>query len=134
MGRGYQYATCLEGALKLKEVSSMHSEGVLSGELKHGPLALVDEKMPIIFVATKDQHYNSAINSFSQVTARSGIPIILCSENDEKIPRTFDRIELPSTVDCIQVVLNIIPIQLLSYHVAVQRGLDIDERPSSKRL
>jgi len=126
MGRGWNYATCVEGALKLKEVSSMHSEGVLSGELKHGPLALVDETMPIIFVATKDNNYDQVINSFSQVTARSGAPIILCTEGDNRVPEKFDRIEIPPIVDCLQVVVNVIPLQLLSYHVALLRGIDVD--------
>jgi len=126
MGRGWNYATCAEGALKLKEVSSMHSEGVLSGELKHGPLALVDETMPIVFVATKDNNYDQVINSFSQVTARSGAPIILCTEGDNRVSEKFDRIEMPPIIDCLQVVVNIIPLQLLSYHVALLRGIDVD--------
>jgi len=126
MGRGYQYATCVEGALKLKEVSSMHSEGVLSGELKHGPLALVDDTMPIVFVVTKDEHYESTRSSFAQVTARAGHPIILCSEGDTSIPTIYDIIEMPTTVDCLQCVLNIIPLQLMSYYVALARGMDVD--------
>jgi len=126
MGRGWQYATCLEGALKLKEISSLHSEGVLSGELKHGPLALVDKTMPIVFVATKDRNYDNIRNAFSQVTAREGHPIVICSEGDTAIPKGFDKIEIPTTVDCLQCVLNIIPMQLLSYHVALLRGLDVD--------
>jgi len=127
MGRGYQFATCLEGALKLKEISSLHSEGVLSGELKHGPLALVDETVPIIFVATKDGGYDKATNAFSQVTARKGQPIILYSEGDTTISDLkYDKLELPTTIDCLQCILNIIPLQLLSYHIAVLRGLDVD--------
>lgn len=126
MGRGYQFATCLEGALKLKEISSMHSEGVLSGELKHGPLALVDEEMPIIFVATQDKHYDQIKNSFSQVTARSGKPIVICNANDKTIPESFDKIEVPMTVDCLQCILNIIPLQLIAYYLGVIRGYDVD--------
>jgi len=126
MGRGYQFATCLEAALKLKEISSMHSEGVLSGELKHGPLALVDDTMPIIFFATKDKSYQQATNAFSQVTARKGQPIIFCSEGDTTIPTNLQKVELPTTIDCLQCILNIIPLQLLGYHIGILRGLDVD--------
>jgi len=126
MGRGYQIATCLEGALKLKEISSLHSEGVLSGELKHGPLALVDDTMPIIFVATLDRHSDKSANAFSQVTARKGQPIVLCSESDTSVPTGYDKITVPTTVDCLQNIINIIPLQLLSYHIALLRGLDVD--------
>jgi len=126
MGRGYQFATCLEGALKLKEIASIHSEGVLSGELKHGPLALVDEFVPIVFVATKDKIYEQATNAFSQVTARKGKPIIIRSEDDSRIPTIYDSVAVPTAVDCLQSVLNIIPIQLLSYHIALLNGLDPD--------
>jgi len=104
----------------------MHSEGVLSGELKHGPLALVDDTMPIIFFATKDKSYSQATNAFSQVTARKGEPIIFCSEGDTTIPSNLQKIELPITVDCLQCILNIIPLQLLAYHIAILRKLDTD--------
>jgi len=134
MGRGYQYATCLEGAFKLKEISNLHSEGVLSGELKHGPLALVDENMPIVFVVTKDLNYDKTRSSFSQVIARSGSPIILCSEGDDIIPTNYDRIELPTSVDCLQCVVNIVPLQLLSYHAALKRGLDVDHHKSLAKV
>eukprot|EP01114_Cavostelium_apophysatum_P022893 TRINITY_DN843_c0_g1_i1.p1 TRINITY_DN843_c0_g1~~TRINITY_DN843_c0_g1_i1.p1 ORF type:complete len:672 (-),score=211.12 TRINITY_DN843_c0_g1_i1:569-2584(-) len=125
MGRGYQYATCVEGALKLKEFG-LHSEGVLSGELKHGPLALVDEQMPIVFVATRDKNYDHARNGFSQVSARGGHPIAICTEGDNFAPEGFDKFEVPATVDVLQTVLNIVPFQLLSYHVATLRGIDVD--------
>jgi len=126
MGRGYHYGTCLEGALKIKEISYMHCEGVLSGELKHGPLALVDDSMPILFVLTKDKNYEATLSSFQQVTARKGVPIILCSDGDNRFPDKYDRIEVPTTVDCLQCVLNIIPLQLLSYHVADMKGINVD--------
>jgi len=126
MGRFYQNATCLEGALKLKEIGNMHSEGVFSGELKHGPLALVDDTMPIVFVVTRDTSYDKATNAFSQVTARKGSPVIVCTEGDTSIPDGYDKIELPACVDCLQPIVNIVPLQLLAYHVGVLRGLDID--------
>merc|ERR1719334_945581 len=78
MGRGYSYATCLEGALKIKELTYMHSEGILAGELKHGPLALVDDEMPMILVITRDPVYSKCLNSLQQVTARGGQPILIC--------------------------------------------------------
>merc|ERR1719376_2078300 len=84
MGRGYSYATCLEGALKIKELTYMHSEGILAGELKHGPLALVDDEMPMILVITRDPVYTKCMNSLLQVTARGGQPILICEQNDEE--------------------------------------------------
>jgi len=126
MGRGYHYGTCLEGALKIKEISYVHCEGVLSGELKHGPLALVDDTMPIVFVNTLDKDYEKALSSFNQVTARKGHPIIICSEGDTNFPDLFDKIEIPKTVDCIQCIPNILPLQLLSYHIADMKEINVD--------
>jgi len=129
MGRGYHYGTALEAALKIKELSYMHCEGVMSGELKHGPLALVDDHMPIFFVLSKDKHYENTLSSFQQVTARKGTPIVLCSEGDNRF-NTYPNIKVPQTVDCLQCVLNIIPLQFLSYHIADMKGIDVD-RPRS---
>ncbi|KIY47871.1 L-glutamine D-fructose 6-phosphate amidotansferase [Fistulina hepatica ATCC 64428] len=126
MGRGYQYATCLEGALKIKEISYMHSEGILAGELKHGPLALIDENMPVIIIMTQDSLYPKVQSAFAQVTARKGQPIVLCNEDDEGIPANAKTIRVPRTIDCLQGILNIIPLQLLSYHLAVSNGYDVD--------
>jgi len=127
MGRAFQQATCLEAALKIKEIAYMHSEAVLTGELKHGPLALIDEHLPIIFVATKDRVYDKVKSGFEQVTARKGKPIIICTEGDTSIPNTLTKLEVPATVDCLQGVVNIIPLQLLSYHVALLRGHNVDQ-------
>jgi len=127
MGRGYNYATCLEGALKIKEISYMHCEGVLAGELKHGPLALVDDTMPILFLCTRDKDYDNVCNAFSQVRARRGQPIVVCTENDLHFSKEELKIEVPKVVDCLQCIINIIPLQLLSYHVAVLRGLNVDQ-------
>ncbi|KAM4586678.1 glutamine--fructose-6-phosphate aminotransferase [isomerizing] 2 [Fundulus diaphanus] len=127
MGRGYNYATCLEGALKIKEITYMHSEGILAGELKHGPLALIDKHMPVIMIIMRDGCYTKCQNALEQVTARSGRPIILCCQDDsEMIKNAYKTIELPQTVDCLQGILSVIPLQLLSFHLAVLRGYDVD--------
>ncbi|XP_056898404.1 glutamine--fructose-6-phosphate aminotransferase [isomerizing] 2 [Takifugu flavidus] len=127
MGRGFHYATCLEGALKIKEITYMHSEGILAGELKHGPLALVDKEMPVIMIIMRDACYNKCQNALQQVTARSGRPIILCCQDDPEISQiAYQTIELPQTVDCLQGILSVIPLQLLSFHLAVLRGYDVD--------
>ncbi|KAF8903936.1 L-glutamine D-fructose 6-phosphate amidotransferase [Gymnopilus junonius] len=126
MGRGYQYATCLEGALKIKEISYMHSEGILAGELKHGPLALVDENMPVIIIMTQDSLYPKVQSAFAQITARKAQPIVLCNEGDDGIPAGVKTIRVPKTIDCLQGLLNIIPLQILSYHLAVKNGCDVD--------
>ncbi|KAI9319665.1 L-glutamine D-fructose 6-phosphate amidotransferase [Dichotomocladium elegans] len=126
MGRGYQNATCLEGALKIKEISYMHSEGILAGELKHGPLALVDENMPVILIMTKDSLYPKVQSALQQVTARKGQPIIICNEGDVDIQNNYKTIAVPQNVDCLQGLINIIPLQLLSYHLAVIQGVDVD--------
>ncbi|RIB08372.1 isomerising glucosamine-fructose-6-phosphate aminotransferase [Gigaspora rosea] len=126
MGRGFQNATCLEGALKIKEVSYMHSEGILAGELKHGPLALIDSDMPVILIMTKDSLYPKVQSALQQVTARKGKPIIICNEGDDGIEVHYEKIRVPQTVDCLQGILTIIPLQLLSYHLAVLRGIDVD--------
>uniref|UniRef100_A0A671MDU0 glutamine--fructose-6-phosphate transaminase (isomerizing) n=1 Tax=Sinocyclocheilus anshuiensis TaxID=1608454 RepID=A0A671MDU0_9TELE len=113
MGRGYHYATCLEGALKIKEITYMHSEGILAGELKHGPLALVDKLMP-------------CQNALQQVVARQGRPIVICDKEDyETIKNSSRTIKVPHSVDCLQGILSVIPLQLLSFHLAVLRGYDV---------
>ncbi|KAJ8015294.1 hypothetical protein DPEC_G00024630 [Dallia pectoralis] len=127
MGRGYNYATCLEGALKIKEITYMHSEGILAGELKHGPLALIDKDMPVIMIIMKDACYTKCQNALQQVTARSGRPIILCCKDDPELSKNaYKTIELPQTVDCLQGILSVIPLQLMSFHLAVLRGFDVD--------
>lgn len=127
MGRGYNHSTCLEGALKIKELTYMHSEGILAGELKHGPLALVDKAMPVIMVITRDPVFPKCMNALQQVTARDGRPIIICEQDDQETKSmAFKSIEVPHTVDCLQGVLTVIPLQLLSYHIAVLRGCNVD--------
>lgn len=127
LGRGYQHATALEGALKIKEISYMHSEGVLAGELKHGVLALVDENLPMIVLATRDSLFPKVMSSVNQVVARSGNPIIICNKGDgDRFDSKFRIIEVPATVDCLQGVLNVIPLQLMSYWLATRKGIDVD--------
>ncbi|XP_046391779.1 glutamine--fructose-6-phosphate aminotransferase [isomerizing] 2 isoform X2 [Ischnura elegans] len=127
MGRGYNFATCMEGALKVKELTYMHSEGIMAGELKHGPLALVDKAMPIIMIVTRDPVYVKCMNALQQVTAREGRPIVICEKGDEETKQFASRVlEVPHTVDCLQGILTVIPMQLLSYHIAVLRGCNVD--------
>lgn len=127
MGRGYHYATCLEGALKIKEITYMHSEGILAGELKHGPLALVDKLMPVIMIIMRDHTYTKCQNALQQVVARQGRPIVICDKDDyETIKNSSRTIKVPHCVDCLQGVLSVIPLQLLSFHLAVLRGFDVD--------
>ncbi|GFS56660.1 glutamine--fructose-6-phosphate aminotransferase 2 [Nephila pilipes] len=127
MGRGYNHATCLEGALKIKELTYMHSEGILAGELKHGPLALIDDAMPVIMIVTKDPVYSKCMNALQQVTARGGRPIIISEKGDVETQKFANKfLEVPHTVDCLQGILTVIPLQLLSYHIAVLRGCNVD--------
>ncbi|KAJ7269614.1 putative glucosamine-fructose-6-phosphate aminotransferase [Mycena rebaudengoi] len=102
------------------------STGILAGELKHGLLALIDENMPVIIIMTQDSLYPKVQSAFAQITARKAQPIILCNEGDEAIPAGAKTIRVPKTIDCLQGLLNIIPLQLLSYHLAVKNGCDVD--------
>ncbi|GLI68179.1 hypothetical protein VaNZ11_012521 [Volvox africanus] len=130
-GRGYNYATVLEAALKVKEVALIHSEGMLAGEMKHGPLALVDKHMPIVLIATRDGMYKKMESVIQQLLARDAQLYIVCNENDEAMKQYEDKgcklIQVPETVDCLQPVINIVPLQLLSYHLTVLRGLNVDQ-------
>uniref|UniRef100_A0A8C9UHR0 glutamine--fructose-6-phosphate transaminase (isomerizing) n=1 Tax=Serinus canaria TaxID=9135 RepID=A0A8C9UHR0_SERCA len=127
MGRGYHYATCLEGALKIKEITYMHSEGILAGELKHGPLALVDKLMPVIMIIMRDHTYAKCQNALQQVIARQGRPVVICDKEDiETIKNNKRTIKVPHSVDCLQGILSVIPLQLLAFHLAVLRGYDVD--------
>lgn len=128
MGRGYQYATCLEGALKIKELTYMHSEGILSGELKHGPLALIDESMPVCMIVIKDTTFAKSINALQQVHARKGRPIVITTEECVSAVKDFAHsiIVVPTATDCVIPILTTIPLQLLSYHIAVRRGYNVD--------
>lgn len=128
-GRGYNYATALEGALKVKEVALMHSEGILAGEMKHGPLALVDENLPIVVIATRDQCFSKQQSVIQQLKARKGRLIVMCTEGDAAAVcgGSCRVIEVPLVVDCLQPVVNIVPLQLLAYHLTVLRGYNVDQ-------
>lgn len=129
-GRGYNYATALEGALKVKEVALMHSEGILAGEMKHGPLALVDENLPILVIATRDACFSKQQSVIQQLHARKGRLIVTCSKGDAAsvCPGGSCRvIEVPQVEDCLQPVINIVPLQLLAYHLTVLRGYNVDQ-------
>jgi len=127
MGRGYNFATCLEGALKVKELTYMHSEGIQAGELKHGPLALVDSSVPIVMIVLRDKVFSKCINALQQVTARDGRPILILEEGDEETAKfSTHSLHVPKSVDALQGILTVIPMQLLSYHIAVLRGCNVD--------
>jgi glucosamine--fructose-6-phosphate aminotransferase (isomerizing) len=130
-GRGYNYATALEAALKVKEVALIHSEGINAGEMKHGPLALVDEHLPIVVLATKDNMHRKMDSVIQQLLARNAKLYIVCNKDDpvmSKYVATGCRlIEVPHTVDALQPVVNVVPLQLLSYHLTVLRGFDVDQ-------
>jgi len=130
-GRGANFATSLEVALKVKEVALIHSEGLLAGEMKHGPLALVDDKIPLLVVATQDGTYTKIQLAIQQLRARSGRLFVLCSEEDEELPRMLGEdchlIRVPQLCDCVQTIVNIVPLQLLSYHLTVLRGFNVDQ-------
>lgn len=127
LGRGYQFATCLEGALKIKEIAYVHTEGLNSGELKHGPLALVDPETPIIMLCTKDSLYSKAQSALQVVLARQGRPIVFCTKGDQDVKALVpDAIEVPSVIDCLQPIVNIVPLQLLAYHLAILKGYNVD--------
>ncbi|XP_060568040.1 glutamine--fructose-6-phosphate aminotransferase [isomerizing] 2-like isoform X8 [Ruditapes philippinarum] len=127
MGRGYNFATCLEGALKIKELTYMHSEGILAGELKHGPLALVDKAMPVMMVVTRDKVYSKCMNALQQVKARHGQPIVIGNIDDKETQDHASKyVSVPHTIDALQGILTVIPMQLLSLHIATLRKCDVD--------
>jgi glucosamine--fructose-6-phosphate aminotransferase (isomerizing) len=128
LGRGINYPIALEGALKLKEISYIHAEGYPAGEMKHGPIALIDERMPVLAVAVRDKVYGKMISNIEQVKARGGIVIALATEGDQEIARKADHVlYIPQTSPLLTPVLAVIPLQLLAYHIAVRRGCDVDQ-------
>ncbi len=128
LGRGYNFPVALEGALKLKEISYIHAEGYPAAEMKHGPIALVDENLPVVFVATRDPYYEKIVSNIQEVKARKGKVIALVSEGDEVIPEMADDvIEVPKADELIAPLINVIPLQLLAYHIGVLKNLDVDK-------
>lgn len=128
MGRGFNYPVALEGALKLKEISYIHAEGYPAAEMKHGPIALIDENMPVVFVATHHQLYKKNISNIEEVKARNGRIIAVVTEGDEAVKEIAEAtIEVPSTLASLAPLLSAIPLQLIAYHVAVEKGLNVDQ-------
>ncbi|MBP8724971.1 MAG: glutamine--fructose-6-phosphate transaminase (isomerizing) [Saprospiraceae bacterium] len=128
LGRGYNFPVALEGALKLKEISYIHAEGYPAAEMKHGPIALIDEKMPVIAIATNVSAYEKIISNIQEVKARGGVVTAIVTEGDVEIKRIADHcLEIPPTIDPLTPLLSVIPLQLLSYHIAVLRGCDVDQ-------
>lgn len=128
LGRGYNFPVALEGALKLKEISYIHAEGYPAAEMKHGPIALIDESMPVLFIATKRGIYDKVISNIEEVKARKGRIIAIVTEGDESVKALADHcIEIPDTEEMFVPLLATIPLQLLSYHIAVMRGCNVDQ-------
>jgi glucosamine--fructose-6-phosphate aminotransferase (isomerizing) len=135
LGRGIHYPIALEGALKLKEISYIHAEGYPAGEMKHGPNALIDENLPVVVLATRDEsdpdsmtRYEKSVSNIQEVKARDGIVITIATENDRLARAASDHIiELPPAPELLSPLLEIIPLQLLAYHIAVRRGCDVDQ-------
>ena len=127
LGRGFNFPVALEGALKLKEISYIHAEGYPAAEMKHGPIALIDKDMPVIFIAIKDSIYEKVITNMKEVKARNGVIITIASYGDEEIEELSDYvIKIPDTTNLLMPILTVIPLQLISYYVATARGLDVD--------
>lgn len=128
LGRGYNYPVALEGALKLKEISYIHAEGYPAAEMKHGPIALIDSEMPVVFLATHHQLYQKIVSNMQEVISRNGKILAIVTEGDEQVKAMVDEtIEVPPTIACLAPLLSVIPLQLLSYHVAVAKGLNVDQ-------
>ena len=128
LGRGYNFPVALEGALKLKEISYIHAEGYPAAEMKHGPIALIDENMPVVFVAPHDSVFDKIVSNIQEVKARGGKVIAITSQNEPVLEKLIDyEIRIPQTEDMLYPILSVIPLQLLAYYVAVKRGLNVDQ-------
>ncbi|MBT9139400.1 MAG: Glutamine--fructose-6-phosphate aminotransferase (isomerizing) [Syntrophomonadaceae bacterium] len=128
LGRGYCFPVALEGALKLKEISYIHAEGYPAAEMKHGPIALIDQHMPVVVIATKDKTYDKIVSNIQEIKARKGIVIAVVTEGDKVIKEMADHVlEIPECNAILSALLAVVPLQLLSYHIAVLRGCDVDQ-------
>jgi glucosamine--fructose-6-phosphate aminotransferase (isomerizing) len=128
LGRGYNFPVALEGALKLKEISYIHAEGYPAAEMKHGPIALIDNEMPVVFIATRDSSYEKVVSNIQEVKARKGRVISIVTEGDDLIPKMSEFcIEVPAVHEALMPMVSVIPLQLLSYHIAVLRGCNVDQ-------
>jgi len=128
LGRGYNFPIALEGALKLKEISYIHAEGYPAAEMKHGPIALVDEHLPVIFVATKDEYHAKIVSNIQEIKARKGKVIAIITDGDKVIPGMADDVfVIPPADEIVAPMLSVIPLQLLSYYLGVYKGCDVDK-------
>jgi glucosamine--fructose-6-phosphate aminotransferase (isomerizing) len=128
LGRGINYPIALEGALKLKEISYIHAEGYPAGEMKHGPIALITEEMPVVFVAPRDKTFEKVLGNIEEVKTRGGIVIALSDETDPRLMAKVDHlVSVPHTSAHLMPLLLVIPLQLLAYHIAVRKGCDVDQ-------
>jgi glucosamine--fructose-6-phosphate aminotransferase (isomerizing) len=132
LGRGLQYPIALEGALKLKEISYIHAEGYPAGEMKHGPIALIDEHMPVVAIATQDATFEKMLGNVQEAKARSASIIAIVTRGDDRLDAVLDpvrdsRIPLPACHPFVAPVITCVPLQLLAYHIAVRRGCDVDQ-------
>ena len=127
LGRGVNYPLAMEGALKLKEISYIHAEGYAAGEMKHGPISLIDEKMPVVVLAPRDGLYDKMLNNLNEVKARGGVVLAVATEGDDEIAAAADDVVyVPGAPSTIAPMLMAPPLQLLAYHIAVRRGCDVD--------
>jgi glucosamine--fructose-6-phosphate aminotransferase (isomerizing) len=128
LGRGYNYPVALEGALKLKEISYIHAEGMPAAEMKHGPIALIDDGMPAVFIATRNSQYRKVLSNIEEVKSRGARVIAVATEGDEEIQSLADDVfYVPDAPEPLQPLLTIVPLQLLAYHMALLRGHDVDK-------
>jgi glucosamine--fructose-6-phosphate aminotransferase (isomerizing) len=128
LGRGMSYPIALEGALKLKEISYIHAEGYPAGEMKHGPIALIDENMPVVVLAPRDRHYEKVASNMEEVIARGGRVIVVCDQKDEELRKRAEVcITIPSVSEEMLPIVLSLPLQLLAYHIAVLKGTDVDQ-------
>jgi len=128
LGRGYNFPVALEGALKLKEISYIHAEGYPAAEMKHGPIALIDEMMPVVVIATKRGHYEKVVSNIQEIKSRKGKIIAIVTKGDTQVRDIADHvIEIPETLEAFTPLLTTIPLQLLSYYIAVMRGCNVDQ-------
>jgi glucosamine--fructose-6-phosphate aminotransferase (isomerizing) len=128
LGRGFNYPVALEGALKLKEISYIHAEGLPAAEMKHGPIALIADSMPAVFIATAGPQYGKIMGNIAEVRARGGKTIVVATEGDQTIAEHADHlISIPDAPEFLQPMLTVVPLQLLAYHAAVLRGQDVDK-------
>lgn len=128
LGRGYNFPVALEGALKLKEISYIHAEGYPAAEMKHGPIALVDEELPVVFVATRDAYHEKVVSNMQEIKARKGKVISVITEGDKASTNLSDDVMVvPEADEILAPMLSVIPLQLLAYYIGVLKGLDVDK-------